>query len=107
MAYHVHEASCWKQYEGCGEHHPHSYNCGGGELDPACPMYEKYTRTSLGECPHGVLYAQEHGFNWIEFDVMLRRPDDSLKKLITIKTVEGARRFAQGFIAGASLEAGA
>lgn len=38
-ARHQHESECWVRYEPCGEHHGHSYSCGGGELGPKCPQY--------------------------------------------------------------------
>lgn len=44
---HLHTAECWKRYEPCGEHHPHSYNCGGGELNPSCPHYERDLRWQI------------------------------------------------------------
>ena len=37
---HIHTAACWKRYEACGEHHAHTFDCGGGELLSVCPEYE-------------------------------------------------------------------
>ena len=39
---HIHEAKCWQRYEVCGEHHAHTFHCGGGELGPDCPLYITY-----------------------------------------------------------------
>ena len=41
---HRHEAKCWRRYEPCGEHHAHTHWCGGGELNPECPEYERDLR---------------------------------------------------------------
>jgi hypothetical protein len=38
---HRHTPLCWSEYEPCGEHHSHDYNCGGGTLSPRCPDYVK------------------------------------------------------------------
>lgn len=47
MNEHRHEAKCWIRYEGCGEHHGHTYDCGGGVLSPSCPLYEWDLRMQL------------------------------------------------------------
>ncbi len=41
---HRHTADCWVDYTPCGEHHRHSFNCGGGKLRDTCPEYEKDRR---------------------------------------------------------------
>lgn len=45
---HFHEAKCWSRYEPCAEHHAHTYWCGGGELSPECPEYQKDLEWRIG-----------------------------------------------------------
>jgi hypothetical protein len=55
MDIHIHQSSCWARYEPCGEHHAHSYNCGGGELAPSCPHYERDLRGRISYLVRGTL----------------------------------------------------
>ena len=71
---HYHTAECWKRYEPCGEHHPHSYSCGGGELNLSCPRYEWDLKMRIS----GILSRIG---DWRPGNDYLRRLEEYAKKL--------------------------
>lgn len=52
---HSHTADCWLIYNVCGEHHAHTYDCGNGELSPACPHW---LPCKLGRIRSGLMNAE-------------------------------------------------
>ena len=81
---HFHEASCWKRYEPCGEHHAHTFWCGGGELDPECPEYERDLRTRV----HLILRSIN---GWNHGEDHLPRLEEHARKLNDQELVDAVR----------------
>ena len=71
---HFHKATCWDRYEPCGEHHGHTYWCGGGELNPSCPEYERDLKFQIR-----IILSRINGWNHGDDD--LRRIEDCARKL--------------------------
>ena len=71
---HRHEAKCWHRYEPCGEHHVHSHDCGGGELNPSCPEYGRDLKFQIG-----MILRSINGWNY--GDDHLRRIEDCAERL--------------------------
>ncbi len=76
---HYHVAACWDRYEPCGEHHRHSYNCGGGKLRKICPGYAS---------------AQKHIADMASYEVLalLRAHDPDTRKAILERVKERLAR---------------
>ena len=76
MNRHFHEAKCWKRYEPCGEHHAHSYDCGGGVLAPECPDYRRSlhfeVECQLARARERIRCAAEVAWDWGDHDLEKR-----------------------------------
>lgn len=58
MGEHRHEWTCWDNYDPCGEHHTHDYNCGGGQLSSGCPEHRPPAPTLQDELDAAIARAE-------------------------------------------------
>lgn len=81
---HFHTGECWERYEPCGEHHAHTWWCGGGRLNESCPEYRDDLRGQARLILRGIN-------GWNHGDDHLRRLEELAKRLGDDELLEAVR----------------